>query len=217
MPAVDRPATRNVIEIALVAAVIATYLWFGRRSSTSVDVAFAATLLAVLACSHRRAGEGLRAIGFRTDTLAAAIRLLLPIVLVCTVLIVVVGLLLAEMHFPPLAKAAQKLVEFLALGIAQQYVLLGFVFGRVERIAGAEYAPVLAALLFALLHLPNSWLTAVTFTWGVIACLVYRKAPNLWANGVAHGLLAALVYYALPRSVTSGLHVGMEYFASLSG
>jgi membrane protease YdiL (CAAX protease family) len=123
-------------------------------------------------------------------------------------------MMLGEMHFPSLATGAWRGAQFVALGIAQQYALLGFVFRRLERVAGDGPAIALAALVFALLHLPNVWLTAVTIIWGVIACLVYRRSPNLWANGLAHGVLAALVYFALPRSVTGGLRVGMEYFAS---
>jgi membrane protease YdiL (CAAX protease family) len=95
--------------------------------------------------------------------------------------------------------------------------MLGFIFKRMERAAGARLAPTITALLFALLHLPNPFLTPVTFAWGIVSCLVYRRSPNLWANGLAHGLLASMLYYTLPRSVTAALHVGMEYFSGLPG
>jgi membrane protease YdiL (CAAX protease family) len=212
---IDRTPQRNVAEVALVFVVIGTYLWFGRRSFPGANLAFAAVLLAILMHAHRQAGEDLREIGFRRDTFAATSRLLLPVVLIGGALIVTAGMALGEMHFPSWATGVHRVAQFVALGIAQQYVLLGFVFGRVERIAGARFAPELTALLFALLHLPNGWLTAVTFIWGVVACLIYRRSPNLWANGLAHGVLAALVYYALPRSVTNGLRVGIDYFAGL--
>ena len=106
MVAVARTASRSVAEVALVFFVIGTFLWFARGSFAGVNPAFAVVLLTILIYAHRQAGEGSREIGFRRDTLAAAARLLLPIVLVCSALIVAVGLLLGEMHFPPVATGA---------------------------------------------------------------------------------------------------------------
>lgn len=217
MAEVARASKRDAVEVALVFVVIGTYLWWGRRAFPGVNLASALALLAILVHAHRHAGEGLRRIGFRWDTFRSTGVLLLPVVLIGGALIVTVGMVLGETHFPSLATGVRRVAQFVALGIAQQYVLLGFVFRRVESIAGARFAPALTALLFALLHLPNDLLTAVTFIWGVVACVIYRRSPNLWANGVAHGVLAALLYYALPRSVTSGLRVGMEYVALLAG
>lgn len=214
MVGIARTSDRHVAEVALVFFVIGTYLWFGRASSSVVTLGFAAVLLAILVYAHWHDGERLRDIGFRRDTFGATSWLLLPIVVIGGGLILTVGTALGEMHFPSPATGAWRFAQFVALGIAQQYALLGFVFRRLERVGDQTFAIALTASVFALLHLPNVWLTAVTFVWGVIACLVYRRSPNLWANGLAHGILAALVYFALPRSVTGALRVGMDYFVS---
>jgi membrane protease YdiL (CAAX protease family) len=212
----DRAANRSVAEVVAVVALIGTFLWFGRRAFPGVNLAFAAALLAILVYSHRRANEGWREIGFRWDTFWSTSRLLLPAVLGGCVLIWSASIVLRETGFPPAGTPPSRTGQFVVLGMAQQYVMLGFIFKRVERVGGARFAPLITALLFALLHLPNVFLTAVTFVWGIVCCLVYRRSPNLWANGLAHGLLAALLYYALPRSVTHGLRVGVEYVAALS-
>lgn len=213
----DRTSWRGVAEVVLVVASIGVFLWFGRQAFPGVNLAFPAALLAVLACLHWLAGESWRDIGFRWDTSAAATAWMLPLMWIACVVIWIAGFLLRHRDVPsPTEWSAGKVAEFMIFGIAQQYAMLGFIFKRVERAAGKGISPVLTALLFALLHLPNAFLTAVTFVWGVVVCFVYRRAPNLWVNGVVHGLLAAQLYYVLPRSLTGGLRVGMEYIAAMS-
>ena len=213
----DRTSKRNVVEVVLVFIVIATFLWFGRRSFPGANPVFAVLLLAILVYAHRLAGEGFREVGFRRDTFAATGRLLLPLMFIGATLIIAAALALDGMQFPTWQAGLRRAAEFVALGIVQQYLLVGFFFRRVERITSPGLAPALTASIFALLHLPNVFLMVVTFVAGIIACLVYRRSPNLWANGLAHGLMSVLLYYALPRSVTSGLRVGAEYVAALTG
>jgi len=216
MAEMDRASKRNIVEVVLVFIVIATFLWFGRRSFPGANPVFAVILLAILVYAHQQAGEGFREIGFRWDTFATTGRLLLPVMLIGGTLIIAAALALDGMQSPPWQTGLRRTAVFVALGIVQQYLLVGFFFGRVERITSPRLAPVLTALIFALLHLPNVFLMVVTFVAGIIACLVYRRSPNLWANGLAHGLLSVSLYYALPRSVTGGLRVGAEYVAALT-
>jgi len=213
----DRASWRGVAEVVVVVGSIGLFLWFGRQAFAGVNLVFPAALLAVLAYSHWRAGESWSDIGFRWDTSASATAWMLPIMWIACVVIWIGGFLLRHRGVPsPTEWSAGKVAEFMTFGVAQQYVMLGFIFKRVERASGKGIAPVLTALLFALLHLPNAFLTAVTFVWGIVSCLVYRRSPNLWINGVVHGLLAAQLYYVLPRSLTGGLRVGMEYVAAAS-
>jgi hypothetical protein len=73
---------RDVAEVIIVVAAIVVFLWFGRRVFSGFDVLFGISLLVMLAYSHRRAHEGWREIGFRSDTFWPTLRLLLPVVLV---------------------------------------------------------------------------------------------------------------------------------------
>lgn len=212
----DRASKRDILEIGLAFIVLGAFLWLGRRSFPGADIVFAVALLAILVYAHRRAGESFRDIGFRWDTFGATSRLLVPAVLIGGAVIVTAALVLDEIRLPSSESGAGRVAQFIVLGIAQQYVLVGFFFRRFERVTGSSLAPAITALAFALLHLPNVFLTIVTFVGGLVACHVYRRSPNVWANGIAHGLLAALLYYALPRSITGGLRVGIEYVALLS-
>jgi membrane protease YdiL (CAAX protease family) len=207
----DRTGQRDLAEVAIVVGAIGAFLWFGRRAFPGVDLAFIATVLAFLAYSHWRADEGWREIGFRRDTFWPALRLLLPVVIVGCVAIWSAAVVLRHHGFSSPGAPLGLSPVFLAFGIAQQYVMLGFIFRRMQRVADDRLAPVLTAVIFALLHLPNVFLTGVTFVWGAIACLVYRRSPNLWANGLVHGLMSTLIYQQLPHAVTHGLRVGMAY------
>jgi membrane protease YdiL (CAAX protease family) len=54
---------------------------------------------------------------------------------------------------------------------------------------------------------------AVTLGAGVVACLLYRRSPNVIVIGLAHATLSFVLYCALPYSLTHGLRVGPGYFA----
>src|SRR5690349_16237344 len=206
----DRAAKLSIAEVVVVVGLIAVFLWFGRRAFPGVNAAFAVMLLALLVYSHWQAGEGWREIGFRLDTLWPASRLLIPLALGAGAIVWIASIVLRDFG-PPSGTVPTRIGQFIAFGLAQQYVMLGFILRRLDRVADARSSLAITAVLFALLHLPNLFLTAVTLVWGVISCLVYRRWPNLWVNGVTHGLLASLLYYVLPRAVTHALRVGTAY------
>ncbi len=54
-------------------------------------------------------------------------------------------------------------------------------------------ANLLSGVLFSLIHLPNPWLTGLTFILGVVFAWIYRRAPNLFALGIVHGILGTCV------------------------
>ena len=118
-----------------------------------------------LAYSHWRAHEGWRELAFRLDTFWPTLSLLVPAVAIGCILTWSASVSLRELGSRPAETLPNVLAVFVAFGIAQQYVMLGFIFKRVERVAGGQLAPTLTALLFALLHLPNLFLTTVTFVW----------------------------------------------------
>jgi membrane protease YdiL (CAAX protease family) len=94
-------------------------------------------------------------------------------------------------------------------GIAQQYGLLGFYLRRFEEAIPGEWAPVLAAaVVFSGLHAPNLPLMAMTLVVSLGACWLYRRAPNLWVLGLAHGLLSITVAMFLAKLLVAGLKVG---------
>jgi membrane protease YdiL (CAAX protease family) len=73
-------------------------------------------------------------------------------------------------------------------------------------------AAVAAAGTFALLHMPNPFLTLYTLGGGLILTVLYLRLPNLLAATLAHALASALAKEVLPSVVTGGMKVGPNYW-----
>jgi membrane protease YdiL (CAAX protease family) len=69
----------------------------------------------------------------------------------------------------------------------------------------------LAAVLFAAAHLPNVWLAIATLVWGAISCGLFRRYRNIYALGLAQGLLGICFAVCVPDAVHHHLRVGLGY------
>lgn len=167
---------------------------------------------ALMFYSHRARGESARAIGWRLDNFWQAARLLALPVLAAAIIIMGAGALLKSLCFD--GRQVLEWAVWLPLwGLMQQYVLQGFINRRAQLAFGRGWPGVLlVALVFALLHLPNPWLAAATFTGGLIWAYVYQRAPNLFALALSHALMSMLLAVSLPPSITKSLRVGVKYF-----
>ena len=54
-----------------------------------------------------------------------------------------------------------------------------------------------AAVLFALIHYPYSWLIIGTFILALLYGFIYLKERNLYVLGIFHGWLGGLFYYTV--------------------
>ncbi len=98
-------------------------------------------------------------------------------------------------------------------GLIQQYVLQGFINRRAQIIWGSNWLSIiLVPLIFGTLHLPNPWLTLLTFAGGIVWAAVYQKAPNLFALAVSHSLMTWVLISTLPPAALNHLRIGFKYF-----
>jgi Type II CAAX prenyl endopeptidase Rce1-like len=96
--------------------------------------------------------------------------------------------------------------------IYQQFLLQDYFMDRLLRLIPSETAAVtLAGTLFALAHLPNLALTAATLVWGILSCALFRRYRNLWALGLAQGLLGLVFAICVPDAFHHHLRVGLGY------
>jgi membrane protease YdiL (CAAX protease family) len=76
------------------------------------------------------------------------------------------------------------LAELLLVGLAEEAVFRGIVFGVTERSLGSRAAIVISAALFSLIHLPNDGISllsvAALFAYGVLQAALYIKTRRLW-------------------------------------
>jgi membrane protease YdiL (CAAX protease family) len=136
-------------------------------------------------------------------------------ILPAAVVLVVVSLLVAKhigtLH--PLYKGDFKhIAGYVLWTLYQQFLLNDLFMPRLTRLLASENAAVsLAAVLFAAAHLPNVWLAVVTLLWGAIACLLFRRYRNLYALGLAQGVLGICFAVCVPDSLSHHLRVGLGY------
>ena len=167
--------------------------------------------------SHRLRGEALRDVGFRIDNFFRASKLLVVPMLVTALLCLLAGWLFGgEINFlrwhtgRPIVT---QLVLGFGWGLVQQYVLQGFINRRAQIIWGQSWLSVLLlAMIFGGLHLPNPWLSFVTFAGGAIWAAVYQRAPNLYALAVSHSLMTWVLVSTLPATALNHLRIGFKYF-----
>lgn len=80
-------------------------------------------------------------------------------------------------------------------GLVQQGIFQGIVHRRLRLLLGKPWLCILlTSLAFALVHVGNSALVALTFVAGLFWSWIYARHPNLWPLGISHGFLAALTY-----------------------
>jgi membrane protease YdiL (CAAX protease family) len=166
----------------------------------------------LIIASHRAHKETAREVGWRLDNLPEAVRLLLLPTLCAVVLILLLGWLLGSLRLE-WSQLRPRFLWLPAWGLLQQYVMQGFVNRRAQIIWGRGWPSILlVGIVFALLHLPNLWLTVATFTGGLILAYVYQRVPNLLALALSHGLVSLLMVSTLPTTALHSMRVGFKFF-----
>ena len=167
--------------------------------------------------SHYLRRESARDLGWRLDNFTEAARLLAVPMLALTLLLVAFGWLTSSINVVRW-DGGMNIVGLPTLGILwgllQQYVLQGFINRRAQLIWGRGWKSVtLVALVFAVLHLPNPWLTAATFCGGLLWAHVYQRTPNLLAISISHGVMTWVFITCVPPETLRNLRVGYKFFS----
>jgi hypothetical protein len=96
--------------------------------------------------------------------------------------------------------------------LMQQFILQIYVLLRLLRL-GMKRTPAiaLAAVLFALAHVPNPVLVALTLVWGAVSCRLFLRYRNLYPLAVAHGILGMTLAVTVPNPINHHMRVGLGY------
>jgi len=193
----ERLARRRAAELALVIGCGVGNLAFENvlHAKTAFTIAAAAVWTGYVAWRWREDPGVLRAWGLRLDNLAAAAKVALAITL--PALIVCVGYAYAVGNFPPPPGFWIILLVYPIWGVAQQFLLNSVLTRDLDAVLPAWAATLLAAALFSLSHAPDLPVMALTLPAGAVWVLVYRRWPNLWALGIAHGVIGTVVFYGV--------------------
>jgi hypothetical protein len=106
----------------------------------------------------------------------------------------------------------KHIAGYVAWTLYQQFLINDLFMPRLRRLLANEAAAVgLAAVLFAAAHLPNLPLTVATLVWGAISCALFLRYRNLYALGLAQGLLGLCFAVCVPDALHHHLRVGLGY------
>jgi len=96
--------------------------------------------------------------------------------------------------------------------VYQQFLLQDFFMPRLTRVLSSDAAVAVAAVLFAVAHLPNIPLTIATLLWGAVSCALFRRYRSLYVFGLAQGLLGLCFAICIPDAMHHHMRVGLGYF-----
>jgi hypothetical protein len=123
--------------------------------------------------------------------------------------VVAVGLVVGGFRYPSWPGVAGRAGEYVAWAGVQQYWLQAFALRRLRQAGLPGWLAVVAAAgLFAGVHAPNWVLVGLTFSSGIVWCVLFSRRANLAPLALAHAALAMLVFHAWPKAWHLNLRIG---------
>ncbi|MEJ7616559.1 MAG: CPBP family intramembrane glutamic endopeptidase [Pyrinomonadaceae bacterium] len=198
-------------------------------NSKSVGAAFIAVCFAFMLASHRLHGETRREIGWRCDNFLAAMGWVVLLICFFAIPLTIGAWLLVSGSDASISETGKlfgdgeidlsngaQLFWQLAMifsGLAQQYLMQGFINRRAQIVFGRGPVSVLVVgLIFTLLHLPNKWLMLAAFVEGLGWAFIFQRVPNLFALAVSHAVMTRLIIILIPDHFLQGLRIGYRFF-----
>jgi len=201
------------IELTAMTLLLLSYIWLWQSSFPGHVVVVCLLYFGLGVESHVRRGETAREIGLRFDNFGRSLRDVLLFVGPLIPIPILIGAGLDSLRLPSMPEILAGLPQKAAWSTAQQYGLLAFFYRRFGELFPGKWPPILAAAgVFAILHLPNPFLFAVTLGLGTLSCWLYRRQPNLVVLGLTHAVVSFAISRSLPLDLTFGMRVGPGFF-----
>lgn len=207
---VVRSKRRDLIEIAVAFGLILAVIWTPWPWQQLLWwVTFAAVLIMTCLSFESPSAMGLRAANFLRSLWVVGLALGLSGAAM---------LLAAAMHTLLVPVSLLQFVKsfgaYVVWAGVQQFLLQCFSISRLQRLIPDQKMVVLvAAALFAVVHLPNPLLAIVTMIWGVTACVLYLRYRNLYPLAIAHAIFGIAMAITVPEPLDHNMRVGLEYLA----
>ncbi len=101
---------------------------------------------------------------------------------------------------------------YVVWAVEQEFILLSFFYVNFEQVLGnPRRASVAAATLFCLAHIPNPVLLVATLALGLCFTQLFRRYRNIYALGIAHGILGLALAVSVPDAMHRHMRVGLGY------
>ena len=187
-------------------AVVLTYAWILEPRVPSSWVAV--PVIAVLALGvwkAARTGEW----GVRLDGFVSAFRATALFTGAIVAIIVAAGAAAGTVH--DRRDFFGNVLALVPWGGGQQWLLQTVFLREAQSVTSRRAAIVLAAAMFAALHLPNPFLTAMTFLGALGWCAIYDRYPNIIPLALSHAIATLAILYAFDDAMTGRLRIGAAY------
>jgi len=187
-------------------AMILSYTWLLEPRLPRAFVAVPSAIVLALGLWHsRRTGEWGLAPAALLPSLRATTLLTLPAVGA----VLVAGATMGALHAR--RDSLTDIALLVAWGGAQQWLLQTVVLRDAQRATSRRAGLLLAAVLFAAVHLPNPFLTAMTFAGALAWCAIYDRHPNVVPLALSHAMVTLAILHAFDGSLTGRLRIGQSY------
>ena len=148
--------------------------------------------------------------GLSMKELVPASRATLFFTVPAVLVVLAVGFALGTLHDP--GGLLEKFAALVPWGGAQQWVLQTVVLREARRRTSPPQSVVLAAFLFALVHMPNPVLMLMTFIGGLGWCAIFLRHPNLVPLAFSHAVATLALLSAFSDELTGRLRIGVAFF-----
>jgi membrane protease YdiL (CAAX protease family) len=204
----QRKKFRVLVELAVAYALILIVCWTPHPWQRLLWLVTAAAIVLITAISF----DGLQAMGLRKTNFLRSLWVVGAALLLAAAAVLVAAKL-NTLHLPgTFVLFIKTYFAYSVWAAVQQFLMQCFFLLRLLRLLpSARFAAVIAALIFALAHLPNPILTSVTLIWGFAACLVFLRYRNLYPLAMAHAIFGIAIAVTVPGPVDHNMRVGLGY------
>lgn len=191
----NRPCYSELVAIILAGLLhVLTEIRFSESIALAYSAGISIACVGYLIWRGMRTAGVLRVWGMRCDNFWLALRAQLVFVVAGAIVLVGIGVTFRSLALPRTFWITLALYPI--WGTAQQFALQNLIARNLTSVLSSPLAVAVAAsTLFGVSHYPRLDLMLLTLVAGVFFTLIYRKFPNLWAVGIAHGVLGSLAVY----------------------
>lgn len=200
----------TLAEIAAVFLAIVWIIWYGKNVRTQAwagGVVFAWVL-----ASFAIHGDTPKTLGMRADNLVPTTRETAALFGVFYVGLIAAGLALGAPGSPLGAFSAGRFLVYVSFCLLQQVALSSYLTNRLLSVFSRPAAIAAAALIFAVMHLPNPGLMAATLVAGVAMAWLFSRNRNILPLAMAQAVGGTILSWAFRPEWIHSMRVGPGYF-----
>jgi membrane protease YdiL (CAAX protease family) len=202
----ERSCSRDRVELLVGFAGIMVVLWLPTREQLIFGPLALLAPLAVVVSKRPRLND----LGLGWRGLVGSLWIL-PAAVGLTVLSILAAQRIGTFH-PLFTPDLVHVGGYILWTVYQQFLLQDYFMPRLTRLLTSDRAILVAAVLFALAHLPNLSLALATLLWGAVSCLLFRRYRSVYILGLAQGLLGLCFAVCVPDAMHHHMRVGLGYF-----